>query len=470
MGFCPYLSGIALKEEEVKKEDGSVEKKRVYEIIEIDCQKEKCEFYNSEEERCNLLFLGEILPIKKALQNISINLHDDLYNIQHETSQRISDLGEKLDKIPELVGSVQVDFDSVTSKIDSVIDEKIIPELRGYGNSINEVGNRFVEALSSVREEIINTMDRNGVDLKERVVEKIDALRESIKAFEEVIGTIPERIGQPMNELKESVSPFFESLDADMKKLLELFDVLMKKITEASGEVTSRVETLNEGINRMDDNLRSSLETSSNSLKEGLEGMRDGFKEFSTQLESMAAKMEEFSVRASEYLQELRERLNEMEEKDKVNQGMRLNDEGVLDFYAGDISSAIEKFRKAIELAGRKREILINLAMALSKSGENEEAREILEEILNENPDDVDAILTMGVISFNKGAEEEALALMEKARNVEENPLVIANLGFVYEKMGNIDRALEMWEKALSMDSSLIEVEEAINRYKERRI
>jgi len=36
--------------------------------------------------------------------------------------------------------------------------------------------------------------------------------------------------------------------------------------------------------------------------------------------------------------------------------------------------------------------------------------------------------------------------------------------------MGNIDRALEMWEKALSMDSSLIEVEEAINRYKERRI
>ncbi len=470
MGFCPYLSGIALKEEEVKKEDGSVEKKRVYEIIEIDCQKEKCEFYNSEEERCNLLFLEEILPIKKALQNISINLHDDLYNIQHETSQRISDLGEKLEKIPELVGSVQVDFDSVTSKIDSVIDEKIIPELRGYGNSINEVGNRFVEALSSVREEIINTMDRNGVDLKERVVEKIDALRESIKAFEEVIGTIPERIGQPMNELKESVSPFFESLDADMKKLLELFDVLMKKITEASGEVTSRVETLNEGINRMDDNLRSSLETSSNSLKEGLEGMRDGFKEFSTQLESMAAKMEEFSVRASEYLQELRERLNEMEEKDKVSQGMRLNDEGVLDFYAGDISSAIEKFRKAIELAGRKREILINLAMALSKSGENEEAREILEEILNENPDDVDAILTMGVISFNKGAEEEALALMEKARNVEENPLVIANLGFVYEKMGNIDRALEMWEKALSMDSSLIEVEEAINRYKERRI
>ena len=159
-----------------------------------------------------------------------------------------------------------------------------------------------------------------------------------------------------------------------------------------------------------------------------------------------------------------------MEDKDRMNQGMRLNDEGVLDFYAGDIPSAIEKFRKAIELAGRKREILINLAMALSKSGENEEAREILEEILNENPDDVEAILSMGVISFNRGEEEEALALMEKARNVEENPLVIANLGFVYEKMGNIDRALEMWEKALSMDSSLIEVEEAINRYKERRI
>ena len=470
MGFCPYLSGIGLKEEEVKGEDGSVEKKRVYEIIEIECQKEKCEFYNSEEGKCSLLSLGDILPIKKALQNISINLHDDLYNIQHETSDRISDLGERLDKIPELVGSVQVDFDSVTTRMDSLIDEKIIPEIRGLGNSLTDAGNRFVEALSSVREEIINSMDRNNGDLKERVIEKIDAIRESIRAFEEVIGGIPEKIGKPMNELKESVGPFFESLDADMKKVLELFDVVMKKITEASGEVTSRVETLNNGINRMDDNIRSSLETSSSSLKEGLEGMRDGFREFSTQLESMAAKMEEFSVRASEYLQELREKLKKMEEKDRMNQGMRLNDEGVLDFYAGDIPSAIEKFRKAIELAGRKREILINLAMALSKSGENEEAREILEEILNENPDDVDAILTMSVISFNRGEEEEALALMEKARNVEENPLVIANLGFVYEKMGNIDRALEMWEKALSMDSSLIEVEEAINRYRERRI
>ena len=108
--------------------------------------------------------------------------------------------------------------------------------------------------------------------------------------------------------------------------------------------------------------------------------------------------------------------------------------------------------------------------MALSRINEHEEARRILDELISTNPNDVDAILSMSVVSFNKGEEEEALSLMEKARSIEENPMVIANLGFVYEKNGNIDRAIEMWEKALSMDNSLIEVEEALNKYKERRI
>ncbi|CAF1316949.1 unnamed protein product [Adineta ricciae] len=105
----------------------------------------------------------------------------------------------------------------------------------------------------------------------------------------------------------------------------------------------------------------------------------------------------------------------------------------------------------------------IGLGQLLIELGQNDEAEEIFNTLLNNRPSDkeVSAIYhALGVIQFNRGAFDEgreffrkALVLLENSLPANHSTIAVSynNIGSVYDNMGDYPKALEQYGKALSI-------------------
>lgn len=105
---------------------------------------------------------------------------------------------------------------------------------------------------------------------------------------------------------------------------------------------------------------------------------------------------------------------------------------------------------------GAKRE----LAELHNDAGLWNEAADYHQQVLDQEPDDIDALLALGVIQFNMGDTDAAEASWLRAVDVDPQlPEPYFNLGFAYlgKEPAQNDRAKEMWEKliAVAPDSEL---------------
>lgn len=93
---------------------------------------------------------------------------------------------------------------------------------------------------------------------------------------------------------------------------------------------------------------------------------------------------------------------------------------------------------------------------ALSELGRHREALEVVEPVLEEQPESARLRGTRGVILSNAGAYEEACAELEEACRLDgEDEVAVANLALVYEKLREYDRALELYEQAINMGADI---------------
>ncbi len=85
--------------------------------------------------------------------------------------------------------------------------------------------------------------------------------------------------------------------------------------------------------------------------------------------------------------------------------------------------------------------------------------------ILDENPNDADALLGMAYISFHRMDMEEGRGYLEAARQAEpNNPRVLFKIGFLSEAEDDFERAREMYEKAYENDRDNPEMKSAVER------
>lgn len=109
-----------------------------------------------------------------------------------------------------------------------------------------------------------------------------------------------------------------------------------------------------------------------------------------------------------------------------------------------------------------------NYAYALSERGEQlEMAKTMATTALQGEPNNPSYLDTMGWIYFQLGDYEQALLYIQKAiDNGDASATVYEHLGDTYQKLGQIDNALQAWKSAVEHDPQRQSTQQRINTYK----
>ncbi|MCH7823517.1 MAG: tetratricopeptide repeat protein [Acidobacteria bacterium] len=109
---------------------------------------------------------------------------------------------------------------------------------------------------------------------------------------------------------------------------------------------------------------------------------------------------------------------------------------------------AAEAYRKWVEYHPDQTGPLIELAQALSESGDPEGATTYFEAALALQPDDAMTRYNMGVIMVNVGNLEDGIRKLEEAIELQpEYPLAYKNLGYAYARTEDYAEAIEAFDK-----------------------
>lgn len=97
----------------------------------------------------------------------------------------------------------------------------------------------------------------------------------------------------------------------------------------------------------------------------------------------------------------------------------------------------------------------VERAMALHREGRLDQADAAYRGILEEAPDNPDALHYLGVLAHQKGDSDRAVALIGKAlEHSPDNPAAINNLGNVHKESGRMEEAERWYRKAIELDET----------------
>ena len=94
----------------------------------------------------------------------------------------------------------------------------------------------------------------------------------------------------------------------------------------------------------------------------------------------------------------------------------------------------------------------LKLGVKYLKSGESKKAEEIFLEILEENPNDNNALHLLGYLNFQRGDVDEGILLIKKSLSIFPNfPEALINLGNAYIQKKQYNEAINSFQKAISL-------------------
>lgn len=137
---------------------------------------------------------------------------------------------------------------------------------------------------------------------------------------------------------------------------------------------------------------------------------------------------------------------------------------GDLHYELGDCLRLVHRFEQALleykttlKLLSDAREefkesVMLKCAKCYEGMGRYEEARQILNELLEKSPDDTDALNCLGVVLWQMKQLPESVYVLERALKLEPAyPQARNNLGIALYELKRYDEAVNVWRQALSL-------------------
>ncbi len=123
-------------------------------------------------------------------------------------------------------------------------------------------------------------------------------------------------------------------------------------------------------------------------------------------------------------------------------------------------------YEKAIALDPEDPLLLNNYAYSLSERGlQLERCLEMATKAITKVPDNSSYLDTIGWVYYMLNDYEKAKEFVQKSLDIEpDNATVIDHMGDIYYKLGNKAKAKEYWEKAYSLDKTIKNLEQKINK------
>jgi tetratricopeptide (TPR) repeat protein len=106
---------------------------------------------------------------------------------------------------------------------------------------------------------------------------------------------------------------------------------------------------------------------------------------------------------------------------------------------------------------GRDVSDALERAISLHSTNRLEEAKALYRDILEQHPDEANALNLLGVLTAQEGHFDDAIRLIQKALSISEHPMFLNNLGTVYLSKKEYERAEELFLQSLAKDGDYID-------------
>lgn len=129
-------------------------------------------------------------------------------------------------------------------------------------------------------------------------------------------------------------------------------------------------------------------------------------------------------------------------------------------------SESDSAYEKAVSLDPEDPLLLNNYAYSLSERGlQLQRCLEMAKKAIEKVPDNSSYLDTIGWVYYMLNDYEKAKEFVQKSLDIEpDNATVLDHLGDIYYKLGNKIKAKEYWEKAYSLDKTIKNLEQKINK------
>lgn len=119
----------------------------------------------------------------------------------------------------------------------------------------------------------------------------------------------------------------------------------------------------------------------------------------------------------------------------------------------GDLPSAIERYRRAIDVEPDYVPAIVNLAICYQQCGDVKRAIDLYDKALMVNPQDAQIIYNKAFLLYEIDELEESRALFEKVISLNPNHVSAHNyLGLCHHNLGQLETALRCYNDALAID------------------
>lgn len=151
-----------------------------------------------------------------------------------------------------------------------------------------------------------------------------------------------------------------------------------------------------------------------------------------------------------------RKNLNKLKEKYPDSKDLEILD-GEIYFREGNYDQAIQSYSKALE-QNKSKALVIKLASAYNKANKQDEYSKLLNNWLNDHPDDLDVKLLVAQGYLDSGSPQKAIKMYsDMLTQFPANVSILNNLAWVYSEL-NDPRAVEYAEKAYRLKPERPEV------------
>jgi len=111
---------------------------------------------------------------------------------------------------------------------------------------------------------------------------------------------------------------------------------------------------------------------------------------------------------------------------------------------------ALERFRRAVQIDPHFNQARLNEAGLLAKSGASARVRKLLDEVLQDDPNNPEGLILMGLLLQAEGQDDQALDFLKKAGQLApDNPLVQPIIARILMKIGRNPEAILAFRRAL---------------------
>jgi len=117
---------------------------------------------------------------------------------------------------------------------------------------------------------------------------------------------------------------------------------------------------------------------------------------------------------------------------------------------------AIDSLKEWVRLEPTSLDANHQLGLALAAAGRRNEALRFFEKVLKLQPEHKGALFHKSSLMLKMKEYQNAVSGFEKVSAMTENPKVFYLLGIAYDKLGEVEKAIEAMEKAVSLDPNEI--------------